>query len=91
MRQQLKRQGELPLLGILDHDLRQYDVGQVFAGAPAHHADFDAIADHAGNVLQLHVAAVGGVVKAAVAVFADENFRLFHGLLPGLQTVKTAG
>ncbi len=54
------------------------DVGQVLAGAPVHHADIPAVANHAGDVVQLHIAAGTRIVEPPIAVFADENFRVFH-------------
>jgi hypothetical protein len=80
--QKLQGQGNLTLLGGVRDDLGEDNVGYVLAGAPVHHADIAAIANHAGDVLQLHIATGIRIVEPPIAVFADENFRVFH-IAPG--------
>ena len=76
--QKLQGQSNLTLLGVLRDDLGEDNVGYVLAGAPVHHADIAAVANHAGDAVQLYVAAGTGIVEPPIAVFADENFRVFH-------------
>ena len=80
--QKFQGQSNLTLLGVFGNDLGEDNVGHVLAGAPVHHADIAAIANHAGDVVQLYVAAGTRIVESPIAVFADENFRVFH-IAPG--------
>lgn len=81
LRQKLHRQSDFAVARILHDDLGQDNVGEVFARTRIHHANVNSIADHTGDILELDVPAGVGVIEPAVAVFADENFGVFHRIL----------
>jgi len=78
--EQLKGESNLALASVLYDDLCEDQIGEVFAGAAVYYADVDTIADHLGNIVQLYVPARAGVIKAAVTVFANKDFRILHGI-----------
>ena len=71
--QKADRQQVLPLLLLLDDDLGQHRAGQILAGLGVLDDEIAALFDHAGEVVERHVAAGRRVVEAAVGVFLDDD------------------
>ena len=68
-------------LGVFHDDLRQDYARQVLAGTGVDHLHFHAFPYHAGYIVQVDVAAGGGVVEAPVFVFFDDHFAFRHNTI----------
>ena len=76
------------VFGILDDDLGESDAREILAGLGVDHLNVSAFSDQAGDVVEVDVAAGGGVIKAAVSVFSDDDWVRGHGLVLVLQATK---
>ncbi len=76
--QHIERKAGIWRLGVLNDDLRQDKAGNVFACCRVDNSDTVAVLHHLGHFVEVHVAAVAGVVNAAVFVLLDEDRLWLH-------------
>jgi hypothetical protein len=57
------------ILGISQDDLGQRDAGKVLSGFGVHYLKLLAFTNESGNVVEIHVAASGGIVQPAIPYF----------------------
>ncbi len=77
--QQLERQSRGLIFRVLGDDLRQDHARQILPRLRVDDLNLAPGANVGGQIIEIHIAAAGGVVQPAIAVFLDQNHRRLHG------------